>query len=312
MNIVRRGCSGLITFLFLCVGLFMAFGWGAYVDRMGAPARGVVTEKSENIRIWYSEWYRRFELIAAYSIPGQPMARHAVCDVDEKTFDSFRVGDAVAVHYFPALLVQPFVPAAHLQPCSALAGISFSSSASRHLAVVFLPLLVILLLWRLLRIRFAAWLLLPWLCFAAPYLILPHVEPEPARPVAASAQVDSVDEINSIDISERRRHEEIPLLHPYEMVRLRFLPSGRDTPVTAVDKVDKGSVPNLGKGQIVAIVYSAANPRVVRLQQGTREFARQAGTEMLLLAAVFCVLSMIALAIGSFFRRVSDNLLSRR
>ena len=44
--------------------------------------------------------------------------------------------------------------------------------------------------------------------------------------------------------------EYIPLGQPYEIVRLRFLPPGKDTPVTAVDKVDRGSVPNLQKGQI--------------------------------------------------------------
>lgn len=301
---IRRGCSGLIFLFFLCLGLFMAFGWGTYVDRKGTPARGVVTEKFENIRIWYGEWYRRFQLTAAYST-GQGMARHAVCDVDEKTFDSFRVGDSVPVHYFPALLVQPFVSAAHLEPCSALAIISFSSSVSHRLAVVFLALLAILLLWRVLRMRLAGWLLLPWLCFAAPYLILPHVDAEPGQPVASSAQVDSVSEVESIDIGERRRHEEIPLLHPYQMVLLRFTPPGKDRPVTAVDKVDKGSVPNLGRGQTVAIWYDARNPRIVRLQQGTRDFAGHARTEMLLLAAALGVLSLVPLAIGWFFRRMA-------
>lgn len=58
--------------------------------------------------------------------------------------------------------------------------------------------------------------------------------------------------------------------------------------MTAVDKVDRESVPNLQKGQIVDIVYDAGNPRIARLRQGTRQFARQARTQVLLVGVLLC------------------------
>ena len=208
----------------------------------------------------------------------------------------------MAVHYFPALFVQPLVTADHLAPCSRSASINFSSSLSKPLAVALLPLLAILLLWRLFRIRRATWLLLPWMFFALTYLVLPRVEAEPGRPVLATAQVDRVDDITALGLS-RRRGEYIPLGQPYEIVRLRFLPPGKDTPVTAVDKVDRGSVPNLQKGQIVEIVYDVGNPRIARLRQATRQFAQQARTQVLLVGVLLCLVVMLLLAVRSFFRR---------
>lgn len=139
--------------------------------------------------------------------------------MDEQAFDSFRVVASVAVHYFPALFVQPFVTADHLAPCSPLASINFSWSVSKPLAVALRPLLAILLLWRLFRIRRATWLLLPWMFFTLTYLGLPRVEAKPGRPVLRTAQVDWVDDITALGLS-RRRGEYIPLGQPYEIVRL--------------------------------------------------------------------------------------------
>ena len=300
---VNFGCSTFIGFFLLAGVAFMAFGWPRYIDRNGTAASGVIQEKRESIRIWYAEWYRRFEIIAAYSAAGQPMTRHAICDVDEKTFDSLRVGDRVPVHYFPALLVQPLIAADHLEPCSPFV-ISWRSDLVQRLSVAIVPLLALFFAWRFLRIRLAGWLLLPWLFFALYYLVVPRLEPEPAQPVAATAQVDFVNEVTKIHFGRRRRSD-IELFHPYEIVRLRFAAPGKNTPVTAVDKVDKGSVPNLAKGQTVPIVYDAGNPRIVRLQQGTREFSRQAGGEVILLGAVMLGLVLLAAGIGRLLRRAA-------
>lgn len=310
MNAIRRAFSALFACVLAGTGLFMAFGWPIYLDRKGTAASAVIKEKRENIRVWYAEWYRRFQIQAAYSYPGRSWGHETICDVDEKTFDSLRVGDSVPVHYIAPLFAQPFVAADHLAPCSPLASISFSSSIGHRLVVAGIPLLVILFLWQVLRIRRAVWLLFVWILIAALYVGLPRVEPEPSRPVAATAQVDGVDEISVLQLGHKRQ-DDLALLHPYQIVRLRFLPPGKNAAVTAVDQVDKGSVPDLRIGQNVAIVYDSQNPRIARLQQGTRQYARQAGTEVLVVFGILALLALIPLGFGRFFRSLGKRALAR-
>src|SRR5579871_6312674 len=114
----RSGCSTLAALLLLAFGLFMAFGWPLYVDRSGTAAAGQITEKRENIHVWYSDWSRRFEVLASYPIPGQRVRRTTSCYVDQKTFDSLRTGGDIAVHYLPRMPFQPFFAVDHLEPCS--------------------------------------------------------------------------------------------------------------------------------------------------------------------------------------------------
>jgi hypothetical protein len=298
----RSGCSGLGALIVLIVAIFAVFGWPIYLESQGTAASGVITEKRESVRIVRDEWFRRFEVIAAYSIPSQPLQRRAICDVDERTYDSLHLGNTVAVHYFAGLLNQPFLPATHLAPCSTAASISTGSLAIRRFVVVFLGLLAILFFWRVLRIRIAAWLLLPWLCLSFAYIALPRVEPEPRHPVPATATVDSVTTITTLGDLSRQRS--IPLQRPYQIVRLKFVPPGMDSPVTAIDKVDAGSVPNLIEGQSANIVYDVEHPRVARLQEGTRLFPGQTLNTVLLCCAAYIVLVAIAGAIKGFFRLI--------
>ena len=80
------GCSALLGILFLgCLGAAIFF-WPTFIDANGTPASATISEKRETVRIHYGDWYRRFQIIAAYAIPGQPMERHAICDVDQKTY----------------------------------------------------------------------------------------------------------------------------------------------------------------------------------------------------------------------------------
>jgi hypothetical protein len=306
---VQRAFSKLIALAILCAGLFMAFGWPLYVDRVGTAASGVIDEKREDVAVWYDEWYRHFEIRASYPIAGGRFPSRTNCNVDEKTFDSLHVGDPIAVHYIAPLSVQPFVRADHLAPCSPLAIINFSSSITWRLIIAFIPLVAICFLRRLLPGRLVAWLLLIWLSVAV-YLLLPHVEPEPARPVAATAQVDGVNLVNALELSERRQND-IPLLQPFEIVRLRFLPRESSAPVTAVDKVDRGSVADLKSGKTVAITYDVQNPRIARLQQGTRRFAAKTRMEMLVLGAAVILLAMLPLAFRWVFKYIWNRAVIR-
>jgi hypothetical protein len=143
-------------------------------------------------------------------------------------------------------------------------------------------------------------------------LILPRLEPEPERPVAAVAKVEWIDDISVLGLS-RTPQRDLALSHPYQIVRLRFLPPGKTSPVTAVDKIDKGSIPNLQQGQVVPIVYDERDPRIVRLQQGTRLFPGQARNEALLaIGGIFMALLITLLAGRWLVRRLLANSLARR
>ncbi len=297
---VRSGCSGLgaLIFLFLAVGAII--GWPIYLDTHGSAAPAVITEKVESVRIEYAEWFRRFEVMAAYSIPGQPLQHRASCDVDEKTYDSLHPGNTVQVHYFARLLNQPFLPATHLSPCSTSASISWNPAVMHPLLVSFICLLAILFLWRVLRIRTAVWLMLPLFCWSFAYLGLPRVEPEPQHPVPGTATIDTVRTVTTL--GDTHTAKSIPLQYPYQIMRLKFVPPGMDTAVIAIDKVDVGSVPNLKEGQSAKIVYDAEHPRIARLQQGTRLFPGHALTTVTLWCVAFAVLVAIAGVVGGFFR----------
>ncbi|MBV9157855.1 MAG: hypothetical protein JO097_16440 [Acidobacteriaceae bacterium] len=296
----RGGCSGLGAFLGLLLVIGAIVGWPMYLVSHGARASGVITEKLETVRIEYDQWFRSFEVVATYSIPGQPVQHRAGCDVDEKTYDSLHPGNPVVVYYFASLLQQPFLPATRLSPCSTMASISVNAASVRLVWVV-ISLLAILFIWRVLRIRIAAWLLLPWLCLSFAYLMLPRVEPEPQKPVSAVATVDSFRTITTIG-GGANTTKSIDLSHPYQIVRLKFVPPGMDTPVIAIDKVDAGSVPNLKEGQSVNIIYDASYPRIARMQEGTRSFPGHARTTLILCGIAVAVVIGIAAVISGFFR----------
>jgi hypothetical protein len=302
----RSGCSMVVGPVILCFVLFIIFGWPMYLDRHGTATSGVITDKYENIHTFGDDWTRRFEVVAAYSIPGQVMQHRAGCYVDEKTYDSLHAGNRITVHYFASLLQQPFIPATDLSPCGNTAFLGLQSPRARLLVITFVPLVGILFFGRLLRIKSFVWLFLLWLAFAFAYFALPRVEPAPEHPVSATAKIHSVVMVKTLGGMHGNRS--ILLQHPYQMVVVEFAAPGMDTPVKAVDKVDVGSVPELKEGQSVNILYDAANPRIARLQQGTRNFPGQARTTVILLGGVCVSLVLIGAGISAFFRRAGRGL----
>jgi hypothetical protein len=304
MGKTRSGCSGLLAFFFLICAFVVIYNWPKYLDANGSQAPGTLVEKRESVRIHAGVWYRRFEIIAAFKVPGQTLEHRAICDVDEQTYDSLHAGNRVSVHYFPNFLNQPFIPATHLSPCSPAATLNLNASVIRNLVIAFAVLLAILFLWRILRIRIAALLLIPWACLLFAYITIPRVEPTPTEPRSAKATIQSVDTITNLLATDRRG---FPLQHPYQIVRLKFIPPGMDTPVVSIDKIDLNSVPNLAKDQTVDIVYDAANPRIARIQGGTRLFPEHAFTTVLLTGGVLFALFLALAVVRWFFRLLIPN-----
>jgi arginase family enzyme len=82
----------------------------------------------------------------------------------------------------------------------------------------------------------------------------------------------------------------IKLEQPFQIVELEFTPPGAADPVVAIDAVDLDSIPHLQKKQVVSIDYDVHDPRIARLQAGTRNFPSQARRQVLTIYGAFATL----------------------
>lgn len=301
----RFGCSGIFTFLFLAGLVFVFYKWSSFIDAHGAGSTASITDKRETVRENFGNWFRRFEIVAAFRAPGSTFERHAICDVEQATYDSLHPGDHVTVHYFAILLQQPFIPATHLAPCTPAANFGSNPDLYRRIELVFGSLLAILFIWLILRIRITAWLLVPWFGLFILYCAIPHAEPAPSQTRPANARVRRVylvDEILGGGVSHHGYDGPIKLAHPYQLVQLEFTPAHATGPVVALDTVDFNSVPDLAPEQVLPIDYDAANPRIARIHGGTRNFPQQARHQLMLTYGIIAGLFLLLFIFTRFLR----------
>jgi hypothetical protein len=103
-------------------------------------------------------------------------------------------------------------------------------------------------------------------------------------------------------------HERQPLRWPYDVVELSFVPEGREQAVSAVDVIERGSVPELVEENRVQITWPADDPRAARLV-GARPGAPWANwfyvmmNELLVTAAFIGVLLLTLTLVGQRRRR---------
>jgi hypothetical protein len=181
-----------------------------------------------------------------------------------------------------------------------MASVNLNPAVFRKLAIAFGSLLVILFIWRVLRIKAGALLLMAWFVVFVGYFIAPRAEPEPNEPRVTKATVQYMVTITTLGPETGRGS--FALQHPYQIVELKFTPQGMDTPVIAVDKIDLNSIPNLQPNQTVDIVYDSKSPRVARLSGGTRLFPQQAVSTIVLTCAVLMALVLFVVVIRFIFR----------
>jgi hypothetical protein len=74
-------------------------------------------------------------------------------------------------------------------PCTSKAAIGVNPVLMYRLTLALAALLLILVLWKILRLRVAAWLLLPWFVIVSAFIVLPRAEPTPQQPHATKATV---------------------------------------------------------------------------------------------------------------------------
>lgn len=289
-----------VKLLILVSICFVSYRWDSIIDSLGTADPGAITEKRESVRTNYADWFRRFQIVAAFKAPGYPYERHTICDVDQQIFDGLLVGSPVTVHYLPALLAIPLVQSTHISPCPPWGILGSNRELYRRSLYLYGSLAIILGIAFVLRIRSAAWLLLPWSALFVVYGICPHTEPMPLQPRPVRAVVKGVATVKTLVESDTgdRGTQPITLAHPYQLVEMQYTPEGRSEPVMAVDAIDPDSVPNLNAGQVLTINYDAGNPRVASIPGATRMFREQAiqqlGLEYLILVAVFLGLLLFA------------------
>lgn len=76
-----------------------------------------------------------------------------------------------------------------------------------------------------------------------------------------TATIESVQHIDKYN--GRRSHYQYRW--PYDVVRLRFQPAGKEQPIVAVDVVESASVPYLAEGQTIKITWPTDDPRSARI-----------------------------------------------
>lgn len=306
----RARLSGVLGFLLLPGVIVLFYVWPSFIDSSGVQATGHITEKIERIRIPFDSWFRSFQIMGAFRVPGNPIEHHAVCDVDQATYDSLHVGNPVILHYWPALLSQPFIPATHLAPCTALANFTSNPVLYRTLQLVIGSLLGILFLVLVLRLRIALWLLVPWFYLFLVGAVVPRAEQAPVTANSALARIRNITAITTIMENSNAsggthvQFGPIKLDHPFQIVELEFTPSGMADSVVGIDAIDMDSIPDLHKNQTLAIDYDRSNPRIARLRSGTRNFPEQARHQVLLQFGALAAVFLGILFIGRILRYV--------
>jgi len=124
------------------------------------------------------------------------------------------------------------------------------------------------------------------LCAAVVYWRVPRPTPMPPGPLRNStATVRQVREVDEIWVKVAEGHPSAggqDIRHPFQMVDLEFTPVGATEPIHFLDRLDLNSVPGLREGVAVPIQYSSSDPNLARIIGGTRNYAHQGMTYLLL------------------------------
>ncbi|HEY0607036.1 MAG TPA: hypothetical protein VGD58_29220 [Herpetosiphonaceae bacterium] len=243
------------------------------VDVGGVVAPGAVVAKREVIRKITTSWERNLYVDVRYRPRDATEPEVIPLAVDVDTYDRFRVGDETEVRYTPHPLLRRLSPIGftRLQDQSSPAALvaRFGSSVSVWLAGVVLWF-VLWFVWSKLRSRLLMWVLV--LSGIAGFFssISDWPDQPPGDLITGSATVQNIRYVDVI--LESRRRSDTEAIQPYNIVELRFVPSGRTDPVVAVDMIDAESLPNLAEEATVPIRYSAQNPRWAQIEGVSRTF----------------------------------------
>lgn len=252
---------------------FLAAAGSLYLD-MQPSIPGVVESKSERIVV-DNEGTASHELLVRvrFTRPDTGQPRSDELRADPAIYDRVSAGDAVEVRF---LHVGGLISLARLSERSTLSML-FQAASNPVLYIVAAFVGLMGLLWLLSKApalrAISLALLVALVGLALVVTFLPQWRAgRPLRGAQEStvATVQEVDRFTEVGGGEENAPE--PLIQPFDLVQVSFVPADRRDAVLAADIVDAGSLA-LEAGGSVAISYLVENPRQIRLQGGTRSYA---------------------------------------
>ncbi len=279
----RRRRTSPLSVVYFVVTLGLLVGSSVWLDQRGETAAATVRSKREEITIQQEPrggWDRWYRVGVEFPTRDHNLGM-ATLTLPRARYDALRLGDTIAVHYFPAF---PLLARAADRTTLQAAG----DAAGR---LVGTPGLMPSLVWLLIGVVglwIASWIATPLVVLtglawmgAGLLLLFPRVSPARAGPATATARVTAINLIAKAPArNSSRRHRAIQTLGdqarrltmPYQVVQLRFPNPGHPDSTLAVDAVDSGSVAGLQIGKELSIRYDPRSPRDAQLAAGARTY----------------------------------------
>ncbi len=279
----RRRRTSPLSVVYFVVTLGLLVGSSVWLDQRGETAAATVTSKREEITIQqeprggWDRWYR----VGVEFPTGDDNLGMATLTLPRVRYDALRLGDTIAVHYFPAF---PLLARAADRTTLQAAG----DAAGRLVSTPGLMPSLVWLLAGVVGLWIASWIATPLVVLtglawmgAGLLLLFPPVSPAPAGPATTTGRVTAINLIAKAPArNSSRRHRAFRTLGdqarrltmPYQVVQLRFPSPGHPDSTLAVDAVDSGSVAGLQIGMELPIRYDPPSPRNAQLAAGARTY----------------------------------------
>jgi hypothetical protein len=250
-----------------------------YMDVAGVPALGRVKRKNERIQFLRDGGYaRRLSIDVLYQPRGFTDSIEARVGIGVERFDRIAVGSPIELKY---LRERPgFVKVADRAPFAWMREAIPRATMLRVGILLILAMGIAVALWggkkgapyvSLVRRPFVLLAIAAWVAGAAltfaDYLNPPR---EPPTTAAAVGKVRGVRRVTETWLSSGENRVEAP--RPFDVVEIEYAPGSTAGPIIGVDAIDTGTVRGLAYDAVLPLHYAPANPRVVHLDGGTRDF----------------------------------------
>ena len=244
------------------------------LDWRGTDTPAVVEQRSETVTaLEDGVWSRKLRLLVKPEEPG-PDSRLIPLLVDSAAFDRLSVGQKLTIRRHASPWA-PLVSRLEARPAGQMWPERFRAWWEEGWPLfpfLWSGWLLLVVLW--LFGRGGGWgCLVPIICTLAwlGYWLSPLSDEVPrGETKRTTAQVVSVTVATKLGDTEYSTG--FPVVQPYQMAVVEFLPSGATNPVRALDRIDAGSFPRLRKGNEVEVIYQAGSPRNVRIAGGRRAY----------------------------------------
>jgi hypothetical protein len=277
----RRTNPLSMVYFVVITGLLV--GSSVWLDQRGETAAATVKSKHEEITIQQEPrggWDRWYRVSVEFPTRDDNLGM-ATLTLPRDRYDALKVGDTIAVHYFPAF---PLLARAADRTTLQAGG----DALGRLVSTPGLMPSVVWLLVGVVGLWIASWIATPLVVLiglawmgAGLLLLFPALSPSRAGPASTTARVAAVNLISKAPARNTSRRHRAPralgdaarkLAKPYQVVQLRFSIPGHPDSALAVDAVDSGSVSGLQVGTEVPIRYDPQSPRDAQLAVGSRSY----------------------------------------